>query len=60
MGRILVVAEITSTGSEAREGIIARLQSASVYAKANEPGVYKYAICVPAEDDSKTVWAIEE
>ena len=60
MGRILVVAEITTAGGEAREGVITRLQAASVYAKDNEPGVYKYVICVPAEDDSNTVWAIEE
>ena len=26
----------------------------------NEPGVLKYAACVPREDDGKTLWIIEE
>jgi hypothetical protein len=41
--------------------VIDHLTKASKYANEKEPGVYRYMICLPAdESDTTTVWAIEE
>ena len=40
---------------------IAKLLDTSKYAEANEPGVLKYAVCVPRDEtNEKVIYVIEE
>jgi hypothetical protein len=40
--------------------LLERLQRLGEIAQKDEPGTQKYAALIPREDDSKTVYAVEE
>ncbi|KAH7029850.1 uncharacterized protein B0I36DRAFT_412202 [Microdochium trichocladiopsis] len=61
MTRKLVVARMPMASTEAKETFIKFLSDASDYALENEPGIKKYAICLPRDEpDSNVVYAVEE
>ncbi|PGH02265.1 hypothetical protein AJ80_08890 [Polytolypa hystricis UAMH7299] len=57
---MLVVAQMTTVGGSVRDEMIQKLQNLSEIALKSEPGILKYAVLVPREDDGKTVYAVEE
>ncbi|KXJ90405.1 hypothetical protein Micbo1qcDRAFT_205253 [Microdochium bolleyi] len=61
MARKLVVARMPLADAEAKEQFIKFLSDASDYALQSEPGIAKYAICLPRDDlDGNVVYAVEE
>ncbi|OAL52674.1 hypothetical protein IQ07DRAFT_678610 [Pyrenochaeta sp. DS3sAY3a] len=62
MPSIVVAAQLVTANEEARQKIIAALSSVSQFSKKSEPGVVRYAICVPRDEeaDSSSVYVFEE
>ncbi|ERS95809.1 hypothetical protein HMPREF1624_07885 [Sporothrix schenckii ATCC 58251] len=56
----LVFAILPTVGGKVRDEYIAKLAATSAYAKAHEPGVLTYAVCLPRDEaDQKTIYMIE-
>ncbi|KAH6898120.1 hypothetical protein B0T10DRAFT_471826 [Thelonectria olida] len=58
--RILVVARMLTVSQTRRDELLESLGHLAEIAQKDEPGTLKYAALIPREDDSKTVYAVEE
>ncbi|KAF2022344.1 hypothetical protein BU24DRAFT_417993 [Aaosphaeria arxii CBS 175.79] len=61
MPGIVVIAQLTTAGGEARQSVIDALSKVSAFSRDHEPGVVRYAIAVPRDaTDEAAVWVVEE
>lgn len=60
MSSLIVIAQLKTNGGQDRQKVLAALGKAAEYSASKEPGVVKYCIALPRDDDGTSVFAIEE